>query len=236
MTATFEFVCETFVITFKGKICSDSNKYIVSYGWHWNQWIWRSSSRCECVDQLGQLGCLASCVLAHLVVQYTFYLFFKIHFISFFLVKIYFIFFAHLVVQNTLSQIEYTLVLPSLKIHNTKFEIESYHHYVHAVAEEGTGVATWPVETFIFLAIVFHTLYNQARDSDLKAWQRWQSFQNFRSSFCFSPAELVDLRIPVEHVTVIADPSTRCCYVHRICWIPNKFIWGEYSTGHQTIT
>ena len=117
MTTTFEFVCETFVITYKGKICSDSNKYIVSYGWHWNQWIWRSSSRCECVDQLGQLGCLASCVLAHLVVQYTFYLFFKIHFISFFLVKIYFIFFAHLVVQNTLSQIEYTLVLPSQ--HNT---------------------------------------------------------------------------------------------------------------------
>ena len=32
MTATFEFVCETFVITYKGKICSDSNKYIVSYG------------------------------------------------------------------------------------------------------------------------------------------------------------------------------------------------------------
>ena len=45
----------------------------------------------------------------------------------------------------------------------------SYHHYVHAVTEEGTGVATWPVETFIFLTIVFHTLYNQARDSDLKA-------------------------------------------------------------------
>ena len=99
MTATFEFVCETFVITFKGKICSDSNKYIVSYGWHWNQWIWRSSSRCECVDQLCQLGCLASCVFAHLVVQYIFYLFSK-YILSPLSRKNIFIFFAHLVFQN----------------------------------------------------------------------------------------------------------------------------------------
>ena len=137
------------------------------------------------------------------------------------------------IIKNTQHKIRNVFYLGTFMFHNSFW---SYHHYVHAVAEEGTGVATWPVETFIFLTIVFHTLYNQARDSDLKAWQRWQSFQNFRSSFCFSPAELVDLRIPIEHVTVIADPSTRCCYVHRICWIPNKFIWGEYSTGHQTIT
>ena len=140
MTATFEFVCETFVITYKGKICSDSNKYIVSYGWHWNQWIWRSSSRCECVDQLCQLGCLASCALAHLVVQNIIYLFSKYILSPLSCQNIFYLFcspscskcilsFFKIHFVLALSQIAYTLVLPSLKIHNTKFKM----HFIFAL-------------------------------------------------------------------------------------------------------
>ena len=126
MTTTFEFVCETFVITYKGKICSDSNKYIVSYGWHWNQWIWRSCSRCECVDQLCQLGGLASCALAHLVVQYTLNLFFKINFISFKLSNIFYLFCSP-GCSNTFclgtftNRIHFGLTITTQ--HNTKFEM-----------------------------------------------------------------------------------------------------------------
>ena len=158
MTATFEFVCETFVITYKWEICSDSNKYIVSYGWHWNQWIWRSSSRCECVDQLCQLGCLASCVLAHLVVQNTFYLFSK-----------------YILSPLSFPNIFYLFCWPGCSIYilSWHFRVSQFFLVLPSLRPCSSRRRDWSsnvtCQNVYILNNCFNTLNNQARDSYLKA-------------------------------------------------------------------